>query len=117
MSGEIDAFLARRPGESVTEWTLAAAMAQGMNGIGAAHGLPALRWNAVHEDGGVIEGFPVDGCPDREAVCTAWAAEMGFAEFRYDLSNGIRSWYLTNSGWHIEISTESGSDWMAELEN
>ena len=116
MSLEIEAFLSQRGRQPVTDWTVQAAMAHGMNSIGAEHGLPALRWNAINEDGGVLEGFPVDGCPDAEALCLAWASALGFTEFTYDLGNGIRSWYLTRSSWHIEISTEGGAAWLRELD-
>jgi len=116
MPSEIEAFLGQRAGEAVTDWTIQAALSHGMNSIGQAHGLPPLHWNAINEDGGVLEGSPMEGCASAEYLCEAWASALGFTEFSFDVGDGVRSWYLTQSSWHVEISTESGNSWLDELE-
>jgi len=116
VSSELESFLGQRTGASANDWAVQTAMSHGMNSIGEARGLPPLHWTAINEDGGVLEGRPVDGCSSVESVCEAWASELGFTEFSFDVGNGIRSWYLINSTWHIEISTETGDDWLSELD-
>jgi len=84
---------------------LESGLVEGISELGTKLRLVPLDWRVVIvEDVPFVEGAPQQG-HDAIAVCTEWAAALGMQEYGFDEGDGIRSWYLMDGIWEIEIST------------
>ena len=78
---------------------------EGISELGSKLSLVPLDWRVVVvEEVPFVEGAPQPG-QDAVAVCTEWAQALGMQEYGFDEGDGIRSWYLMDGIWEIEIST------------
>lgn len=84
---------------------LESGLLEGISELGTKLMLVPLDWRVVVvEDLPFVEGVPQPG-QDAIAVCTEWAHALGMQEYGFDEGDGIRSWYLMDGIWEIEIST------------
>ena len=84
--------------------SLVAGLLVGIRQLGEERGLPPLDWRVIVVDEvPVVEGAPLPGSD--EEVCAAWAKALCMQEYSFDEGDGIRSWYLIDDIWEVEIST------------
>src|SRR4051794_21306006 len=84
--------------------SLCAGLVEGIHRLGEERGLAPLDWRVIVVDEiPVVEGAPLPGCD--EDVYAEWAEALSMQEYAFDEGDGIRSWYLIDDIWEIEIST------------
>lgn len=79
-------------------------LVDGIRQLGEERGLAPLDWRVIVVDEvPVVEGAPLRGSD--VTVCLEWAESLCMQEYAFEEGDGIRSWYLIDDIWEIEIST------------
>ena len=83
---------------------LTSGLVGGIQEIGRERGLEPLDWRVlVVDECPMVEGAATGDDPT--AACLEWAEALGMKEYDFDAGDGVRTWYLVDGIWEIEIST------------